>query len=455
MYKQDNTPRLQSACVLAHGVSYRGDGTATHVKPGAEVDLLTILETTRRWFAPQSTVVVDGHGIGAYTGQSERVRAAGWKHSAISAWTLFHTEDGRTVSLGLRAAMGPAHLGILFDRDTDPGALAIILDRYQKYTGTAWRGTFATTACAGIRSSWGNDRYQPLWNESRKGPGHAVGPMVWSRDLGQWERQWGFVHTFDARSAYLGAAISADLPWSELHHVGPQPFDEGSPGYWHLQLDNETLQLIHEPGRPPVLPPSRVKDGCVWVTTPYAKLLRELGDRCDVIDSWTARAGQRPDGSRLHPAGSRILRTWGGQMRDARAAVEAMPIGPLRTVLLKAVKRTYTDATGAMQREIGGKGMRVHRAIWGHTVIDLWRATLYRTTIRVRDSAGVWPIAIRTDSLTYADCTDDPRPLLAELAGARRAKVGPTGLGSWNHQSVVTTEEWCDAHPARKVKANA
>jgi hypothetical protein len=227
------------------------------------------------------------------------------------------------------------------------------------------------------------------------------------------------------------------------------------PGYWHVQLDNETLQLIGDPGRPPLLPPSRVQDGCAWVTTPYARLLRELGDRCDIIDSWTALPGQRTDGRRLHPAGSRILRTWGGQMRDARAKVEAMSPGPLRELLLPAVKRTYTDATGAMQRDKDGRGMRVHRAIWSHTLIDLWRATLYRTAIRVRESAGIWPINIRTDSLTYADCSDDPGPLLAELAGARRAKVGPTGLGSWRHISVVTTEEWVDAHPARKVRVPA
>jgi hypothetical protein len=177
------------------------------------------------------------------------------------------------------------------------------------------------------------------------------------------------------------------------------------------------------------------------VTTPYAKFLRDsLGDRVEVIDSWTATAGQRPNGSQLHPAGSRVLRKWGEQIRDARTAIEAMPGGPIRATLLTAVKRSYKDAVGAMQRDVNGKGMRVHRPIWGHTIVDGWRAQLYRTILRVRQSAGLWPIAVRTDSLAYADQTDDPRAVMAEIGGAR------TGLGGWKHQDVVTTEEWIDAH---------
>jgi hypothetical protein len=450
MQPQDSTSRLYRAAVITPGVSYRGDGTVSSTRLGVEVDLVTILEATRRRFAAQCTIVIDGPPLSAYSEQSDRVRAAGWQHSQIAAWTLFHDQAGREVALGIRAAFGPPHLGVLFDRDTEPGVIALVLDRYFQVTGTAWRGTFATTALAGIRSTWANERYQPLWNEPRKGPGKAVGPMVWTRELGQWERTWGWVHTFDARSAYLAAAISSDLPFSQLHHVGAQQFDPKLPGYWHLQLDTSTLEMLADPSRPPLLPPARVQDTCAWVTTPYARLLRDsFGDRCEVIDSWTGTEGTRPDGKRGHPAGSRILRTWGGRMRDARTAVEAMPSGPIRDLLLTAVKRTYKDAIGGMQREVNGRGMRVRRGIWAHTIIDQHRATMWRGILRVREKAGVWPVAVKTDSLSYADSSEDPRPLAAELAGARQTAVGAGGLGGWAHEAVVTTEHWEASRKAR------
>lgn len=414
--------------------------------------MLAILEGTRTRFTDRCVIIIHGPTVAAYADQSERIRAAGWNHSEIGAWTLFHTKDGREVSVGIFASMRANHFGVLFNRDTDPAAIAIILDRYQRVTGTAWRGTPGTTACAAIRSSWGNSRYQPLWNEPRRGS--SVGPLVWQRELGRWERDWGWVHDFDANSAYLGAAISADLPWSLLHHTGAQMFDEALPGYWVIQLDTSTLEQLADPARPPVLPPGRVRDSCAEVTTPYARFLRdELGDRLEIVDSWTAQPETYPGAARPRPAGSRILRTWGQQLRDARAAVEAMPPGPLRDLLLAAVKRSYKDAVGATQREVNGRGMRVHRAIWGHTIVDSWRATMLRTAGRVRKSAGIWPLAIRTDSLTYPDCTDNPEPLLREIRAARVAKVGSTGLGGWRHTGVMTTEGWTAAHPMRKVRA--
>lgn len=453
MPTNNNTPRLFRAAVITPGVSYRGDGTIQRTRPGLEVDLITILNGTSTRFTQQCSIVIDGPQLDAYTGQSERLRAAGWRHSEIGPWTLFHNSAGREVAVGIRAAMRPAHLGVLFDRGTDPGALAMILHRYHHVTGYAWRGTFATTACAAIRSTWGNDRYQPLWSEPKKGPGHAVGPLVWSRELTEREMSWGWTHTFDANSAYLGAAITAELPWSQLHHVGAQMFDPRLPGYWQIQLDTSTLEMLADPSRPPILPPGRYRDGTAWVTTPYARFLRDsLGDRIEVIDSWTSSEGTRADGKRGNPAGSRILRKWGEQMRDARAAVEQMPAGALRDLLTTAVKRTYKDATGAMQREVAGKGMRVHRAIWGHTLIDLWRATGYRTILRVRESAGIWPVAVKTDSLTYADSTDDPLPLMREITGARVAKLGAAGIGGWKHQATHTAEGWAAAH-TRKARA--
>jgi len=429
--------------VITPGVSYRGDGTTGVVRPGTERDLVTILETTRRFFAPQSTIVIDGVPLDVLAAQSDKVTAAGWKHAEVTAWTLYRDGNGREVSIGCRAAMLPrVHFGVLFERDTDAGVLAMLLDRYHHVTGHAWRGTCASTALAAIRATWANDRYQPLWSFDVPAPWSGVGPLVWSRELNGWEATWGWVHTFDASGAYLGAGSTAELAWSELTPGGAQPFDHRLPGYWELRLDTGTLASLDHAtrfGAPPLFPPRRVRGGCVRVTTPYAKLLQDLGLGFDVLDCLTGAELRRTNGSQVHPAQSRILRKWGERMRDARATAQGWPAASLRAVLDTAVKRTYTDATGAMQR----RGKRIYRADWAHTLIDLWRATLYRKMLLIYQTQEIWPVAVKTDSLAYADSSPDPAVLLGALNGSVRG-------ARWRHQQTVTTHAWRAAQPARK-----
>lgn len=447
MSNQGNTHR---AAVLTPGAAHYGNGSMVTLRPGLHADLPTILAGTLGRFEQHATIVVDGARAAELGAHGDAVRAAGWQFSKLGAWTLYHRSDGRTVAVGCRDDMHPRHFGVLFNADTDPGALAVLLDRYARVTGLSWRGTCATTALNAIRLSWENTRYQPRWNFAKTGPGYAVGPLIWSRPLNEHESWWGYVHTFDATAAYLGAAGNASLAWSTLEHTGPRPFDKSAPGYWHVRLAPSTLTLAADPGRPPLLPAGRVVDGCTWLTTPYAEFLAELGDPLDVLDSWTAVDGRRP-------AGYRVLRGWGEQLRDARGAVEELPAGTLRDALRVAVKRTYKDATGGMQRE----GMRVYRPDWAHTLIDLWRATLYRRMIRVRETQGVWPVAVKTDAVYYADSGEHPQPRghtrpfdtltdalnvhTCAVVGCGCAGSRWAGLGTYKHDATVTTEEWLRA----------
>lgn len=430
---EGNTHR---ACVLTQTHAHYGNGTiVTLPRP---LDLVSILTGTVGRFARHCTIIVDGTTCDELGARAPAARVLGWNYSKVGPWTLYHREDGRTVALGCRDSMGPRHFGVLVEPDTDPGVLAMRLDRYHRATGLSWRGTCATTALNAIRLTWENVQYEPRWNLPKIAAGRAVGPLIWKRDLSPVERHWGWVHTFDATSAYLGAAINADLAWSVLEHTGPKPFDR-APGYWHIRLGAATLALDAQPGRPPLLPAGRVRDGCVWLTAPYVHFLGELGDPLDVIDSWTGVQGRRP-------AGFRVLRKFGEQIRDARARAD-------HPWLDYAIKRTYKDATGGMQRA----GMRVYRPDWAHTLIDLWRATLYRRLIRVHQTQGVWPVRIITDSVSYADCVEQPLKAgstapwetLNDALSVRSCAIGcgcapgrASGLGTYKHESTMTADEW-------------
>ena len=378
-------------------------------------------------FVDHSVIVVDGASVEDHAAGYARLKAnTGWECSKVDAWTLYHRE-GRTVSIGLRDAMTPdVHFGTLFDKRTDPGVLAMLLDRYHLHTGSPWRGTAATSALNAIRLTWENTPGKPLWRAARNGPGYmnGVGAMHWERGLGEWERTWGLVHTFDTNNAYLAAAINADVARSSLVHTGQQMFDKALPGYWLLQLDTPTLAALRDPMRPPLIEPrAMLAGGLAWVTTPYAKLLEELGDRIEVVDSWTA--GPHPSGG---PVACRVFRRWGETIRDGVAASRGM-------AWEQAVKATYKDMPGALQRE----SMRIHRVDWAHIIIDLARANLYRKILAIHAIHGVWPVRVSTDSLSYAD-TD----VHGAQVGQHWISQLPirTGLGGFKHEATHTTAEW-------------
>lgn len=428
---------LHHSAVMTTAHVYYGDGTVTPLAlAGPPLPCLpaAVLAGTRGRFTTPAVVVIDAPGAHqAWAAAADRLREAGWYHGDPGAWTTYRHTDGRVVIVGHRALMRAPHYGVLFTADTDPAVLALMLDRYYRTVGHPWRGTPATSAHAAIRASWENAAKKPLWKTQRTGPGRGVGPLIWSRPLNEWERSWGKVHTFDANWAYLGAAINAECAWTALVHTGPMVFDKRLPGYWLLSLDTETLARLRRPEIPPVV--GKARDGCVWVTTPMAVFLGELGDRCEVLDSYTGPELIR-DGRRVHGASSRALRAWGEGMRDALSTLHGRPAGGLKDALTLAVQRTYKDATGGMQRE----SMRVARPDWAHTLIDGWRATLLRTIERIHTEQGVWPVAIRTDSVSYAD--GDNWRVLARAIGAPTDKPEPRQLGRWKYTGAVSVGEW-------------
>lgn len=402
-----------------------------------------------------STIVVDGASIAAHEQHADTLRRAGWTYTKIDAWTLYRRADGRTCSVGLRDEMGPRHFGVLFERDTDPHMLAMLLDRYTTLVGVSWRGTAATTAHAKIRLTCGNTPgNEPRWTHPKVGPGYASGPLIWSRALTETEQSWGWVHTFDSVSAYLGSAGNAELAWSTIEHTGPREFAKNLPGYWQVELHPDTLRDQADELRPPLIPPSRIRDGIAQLTTPMVWELHQLDQVPRVLDSWTAT-------EKRGRAGVRILRPFAEDLNTARRYVLNMGTHAIAERLDYAIKRTHKDMTGGLQRA----GMRVSRPDWAHTLIDLWRVTLYRRVLVVRQSQGVWPVAIKTDSLSYADCTLEPSRRPDSLNNALRVESCELGcgcaprrgngqLGTMKHEATHSVATWTEQHTPR-VKAGA
>src|SRR5574342_939737 len=276
-----------------------------------------ILAGTLDRFAKHSTIVVDGPEVAQHASQIEHVHADGWRCKEVGAWTLYHRADGRTVAMGLRRAMGVNHLGVLFDADTPADVVARRLGQYATATGGVWRGTPVTSALAAIRLSWQGSRAEPLWRLPELPPVRHAGPLVWRRALTDQELSWGYVHEFDAVSAYLGAAGNAALGWSGVGHIGPQLFDPALPGWWHVRLEDAQLARLDDPMCPPFVNPRMVRDGCAWFATPMVEFLwRAFGDRCEIIDSYTGAAIPGSALMRPHAATARALLTWQQRMRD-------------------------------------------------------------------------------------------------------------------------------------------
>jgi hypothetical protein len=438
MVDQDRSTGHRGVAIIP-GLVFFDDGTSSRTGYNLHDWPPGILDSAMETCAPHATIVVDGASIATHARYAQDVRERGWRFTEVGAWTLYHRADGRTVALGLRQAMATPHLGVLFNRNTPADVVARRLGQYARATGGSWRATPATSALAAIRDTW-HARTQPLWRLSTVPTVRNAGALVWRRALTDAERAYGFVHTLDATSAYLGAAANANLGWSVVGHTGPQLFDPRLPGWWHLRLDNATLATLRDPLRPPVLHPRLVRDGCAWMTTPMVGLLAMIGDHCEVLDSYTGADTPAGPGQRPHPATGRTLYPWATRMRDGR------PVRDPDGAVTHAWKRTYKDAVGGMQR----RGMHIHRPDWGHTIVDLWRATLLTRIMRVHQALGVWPCEVKTDSLSYAHWDASPRDFAQVLDVAD--PHDPPRLGTFRHVIGLPTATW-EHRPTRTLEA--
>lgn len=434
---------MQRAIVVTANTAHFGDGAIAR-GPDIRANLPALLGAASAHMGEQGCLIVDGLPIEAVRDQDP----PGWQHASIMPWTLYR-RDEQLISVGYRHSMDERHFAGLVTPDADPGVLAMALDRYQLLTGTAWRGTHSTTALAGIRESWADAR-QPLWQLPPMTGKRPCGPLVFRRQLNQFERDWGWVHRFDAKSAYLGALINAEVSYSALVHSGSRVFNRKLPGYWTISLGELARDYVTATGayagRPAMVPSHLFVGNVVELTTPMVRLLDDQGVAFQVIDAWLGAPFEH-NGRQVHAPATRAFRRWGEQQRDAlKLAEHSYPH------LVDDVKATYKSVVGAMQREVNGKGMRIRRRDWAHTVIDLWRATLYGKILHVHRMEGVWPVQVVTDSLAYADSSAIPTTLMETLGCPKKGL--PAGLSQMRWDESYTTDVWIADHPA-KVEATA
>lgn len=424
----------QCAMVVEAPYAHTGTGQLVRLR---SVELAALLEQARETFGPEGVILMYSR-----TMAETDTDVPGWKRGQPGPWTLYQHAQGQVVAVGFLPDMSARHFD-LFGPSDDPGVIATRLDRYQRMTGTAWRGTYAATGLSAVRNAYPG-QYQPLWRIEPQTTLQAVGPMVWTRPLNQWERQNDYVHTWDAQSAYLGAMGNAELAWSQLARTGERSFDKRLPGYWLIELDPYMIRRFVRcegdfVGAPPLIPPQRLRHGTqVWLTTPIATLLEDYGMRLEVLDSVTAQPALGKTGNVVHAPSARVLRPFAEHMRDQRPHPTAAPEW-LRT----AWKRTYKDVTGGMQRTVDG-GMRICRPDWAHTFIDGWRANLYRRIYSIAATHGVWPVSVKTDSVSYVDCWENT--VLDQSFGIQRGVANPWRLGGWRRESTVTVTSWIDKH---------
>jgi len=58
---------------------------------------------------------------------------------------------------------------------------------------------------------------------------------------------------------------------------------------------------------------------------------------------------------------------------------------------------------------------------------------------RIRDTEGVWPVAVKVDALSYADCSVSPAAI-GDAIGV--LTEGEWRLGRYTHDATHTTEQW-------------
>jgi len=408
--------RKPHAVVLTgEGVFYsneqRGD---LRIGLGDALNLAEVMRGAEQLFMGGEGVVMVDATVEQAARTLPELGATEWKFTELRAWTTLtrdYTNGQRTViHLGLSGSVAD-NPGALLNGAEGPADVAWRLGRYHDLTGHAWRYTAGVSGCFGLRQRWQHPDpgKQPLWRSAGPRGVMGQGPMVWNAAEQPAE---GTVDSWDVNAMYLGGIKNARVAWSELKPTGARGFDAGVAGWWEIDVATVPGELWDGKVRPPLFWARRVIKGTTWLSTERAKLVEQLTGTIDVVDSWTCDNTEA------------IGRGYAERLASVRTGMLG-PMGPAA----RGVKRTWAELVGMVAREGGS----IHRPDWSAAWMDLSCANMLRRVFRVGDQLGVWPVAIRTDAVHYANADV---PVLGTALG-----MGD-GVGLFKKERTLTVDQY-------------
>lgn len=340
--------------------------------------------------------------LGADHPAAEALRAAGWRVSGITEWTIIWAPNRPIVHMGIYRVIEPDRSPVILPEYSDTVEAC---ERWRRLIGTVYHGTPGVAGISSIRelATAGARTKTPTWQPKETGPGdgyeltyelpgHEGG---WRGVAPAADHHW--LHGYDSKRMYLPAMGSVGLcPWALKPTGADVEWEPGLAGWWLCEFAPWQDDRLPDPAgyaRPD-------HEGPRWVTAPTLALLHELMDEgvhggYVVKDSYTGPA-------------KRVLRTWAERQRAAWQAPEVAVIPdaadlPIRHAVRDALKACYREAAGMLN----APASRVRRPDWHFAIIAQARSNLWRRIRKVGNESGRWPSLIDVDNVFYSAASDD------------------------------------------------
>ncbi|EUA40279.1 putative transcriptional regulator [Mycobacterium avium subsp. avium 2285 (R)] len=344
--------------------------------------------------------------------------AAGWSLGGageepsaqrLGTWTRVYREDKRGVMIALIPGMGsgPDEMPVLAG-DPTPAQIARRLKLLADALRFPWKINAGVTAVDMMLQTrtkkwspqeWKSVVFAPSTTTPPFGIGDVESDFDWSRVPTADERQRRYVHAYDRGGSYVAGIAGLELPIGDpIHHSEGIEFDPKTPGYWLIEIPDESDWRL-----PYVLNPRGLKfTGPKWVTTPTLERAIELGYQPTILEAWT------------WPQHGRVLVGWYERFRDASTALDTDDTDAQAARNQAKVIRTHGIGIIGSDEHLKGKTAysperRLH-------VLAKAKANIVYRLHQIGEATGQWPLAVATDTVLYA--SDDPDPVSAWPGGA-------------------------------------
>ena len=215
--------------------------------------------------------------------------------------------------------------------------------------------------------------------------------LNWARRPVGDESSATYVHAYDRGGAHLAGVAGLELPVGDtVEHPNGTAFDPRLPGYWYVELPDAADWRYPHPLFKGLRP--RQFD---WVTTPTLALAAELGYELEIHRAW------------VWEQHARVLDPWYKRVSEARTATDDESNADL-AVVRTMLKELYTRTIGMMGSRTHAEGTWTFYPERRHHIVAKARANLLRRVVQIGQSNGVWPLAVKTDTVLYASNEADP-----------------------------------------------